>query len=254
MTLLEEVLSEYLSKEDLQRIAREHDLPVSRTKEEIVGELLALDDFQPEEAVAFMGVPQLRYFCQEHGLPSGAYREALAERVLTAIDEEENPPPKPRRRSQNGPPAPTKVTSRAPMPPSTDSAPASPPKVQVRYESSEAKPIDVVVPAPPPPQIRLNVQQPQAAPIEIQVRPAPPPSVLVRTPPPQMAGWGFVGVVAAAIFGGIYFVTTATLGTSWGVAVGIVSGIVAATALLLTEGRWAPKLNRLIGGRSPPPP
>ena len=233
MPLLAEILAEYLSKEDLQRIAREHDLPVSRTKEEIVGELLALDDLEPDEAVAFMDVAQLRYFCQEHGLPSGAYRDVLVDRVLTAIEEEEHPAPRARRKKRV-----RSIVPKAGSPIPAGSHPdtngiSSPPEIQVRHAPSQPKPIEIVLPPAPPPQISVRVRQPPSAPVEVQVQPSPPPAVLVRPHPPQMAAWGFIGVVAASVFGGIYFVTTAAFGIAWGVVVGILCGFVVASVLLV---------------------
>jgi hypothetical protein len=238
--LVEEILSDYLSKEELQAIARDHDLPVSRTKDEIVGELLNLDDFDPAEAVAFLSVWQLRTICQEHGMPSGAYRDALVERVITAI-EEENRPRERRRRVK-----PAASPASPPIPPAPKASPiaavAPPPQ----------RPIEVVVPPSPPPPIRVHVQPAPSTPIEVQVHPSPPPQVQVRVLSPQTAAWGFVGVVAAAVFGGIYFATTTVLGALWGVVVGLLAGVVAALLLLVTESRWAPKLNLLARGDRPP--
>jgi hypothetical protein len=221
LKLIEEILIEYLTKDDLQRIARDHDLPVSRTKEEIAGELLALDDLDPSEAVAFLGVWQLRNILQERGQPSGAYREALVDRVLALIEDESQP------RARR-----TRALKR-PVPESK----SPPPPVQ-------SAPIDVVVPPSPPPPIRVHIPPTPSVPIEVRVQPTPPPSVIVRVFPPLLAAWGFVGVVTAVVFGGIYFVTTAELGTVWGVGVGLIAGTASAVGLLLTENRWAPGLSR----------
>jgi len=238
--LVEEILSDYLSKEELQAIARDHDLPVSRTKEEIIGELLNLDDFDPAEAVAYLSVWQLRNICQEHGMPSGAYHDALVERVIAAIEEENRP----RERRHRVKP------SVAPASPPTLTVPKAPPAAAVVPQSQ--RPIEVVVPPAPPPPITVHVQPAPSTPIEVQVHPSPPPQVQVRVFPPQTAAWGFVGVVAAVVFGGIYFATTTVLGALWGVVVGLLAGVVVALLLLVTESRWAPKLNLLARGDRPP--
>lgn len=239
MSLIEEILSDYLSKEDLQAIARDHDLPVSRTKDEIIGELLVTDDFEPEEAVAFLSVWQLRTFCQEHGLPSGAYREALVDRVVEALDKESRPSQRPRRTKRAGPES-----------PSTTPGPAPP--IVVHAQPAQSSVVEVHVPPPLPPPIKVHVQPAPSTPIHVEVQSPPVPPVQVRFAPPQMAAWGFVGVVATVVFGGIYFATTAVLGTVWGVVTALLSGIVVAVGLLVTERWWAPKLNRLVRPGSPP--
>jgi len=238
--LVEEILSDYLSKEDLQAIARDHDLPVSRTKDEIVGELLSLDDFDPAEAVAFLTVWQLRTLCQEHGMPSGAYRDTLVARVMAAIEEENRAK---ERRRRIYPTAASRLSASAPPTP-----PASPVATVV---PSPQRRIEVEVPPPLPPPIRVRAQPAPSAPIVVQVHPTPPPQVEVRVLSPQAAAWGFVGVIAAAVFGGIYFLTTSALGPLWGVVVGLLAGVVAAILLLVTESRWATKLNLLARGDSP---
>jgi hypothetical protein len=226
LKLIEEVLFEYLTKDDLQRIARDHDLPVSRTKEEIAGELLALDDLDPSEAVAFLSVWQLRNILQERGQPSGAYREALVERVLALIEDESQPRA---RRAR---------TSKRPVP-----------ETRIPSPPAQTAPIELVVPPSPPPPIRVHVPPSPSVPIEVRVQPTPPPSVTIRVFPPLLAAWGFVGVVTAVVFGGIYFVTTAELGIVWGVGVGLIAGSASAVGLLLTENRWAPKLSRASAER-----
>lgn len=245
MPLLEEILTEYLSKDDLQRIAWDHDLPISRTKGEIAGELLATEDFEADEAVAFMSVPQLRYFCQEHDLPSGAYREALVDRVLGAIQAESHPTPRRRKKAR-------RVSPKEPPPISTLHGEASasllrPRDVHVRFESAIPTPIEVSVPPPPPPEIRLHVETSKPAPIEVHVPPASPTPLRIQVHPARATAWGFVGIASAAIFGGIYYVTTFLLGVIWGVAVGFLSGITAASLLLVTERKWAPFVEGLVG-------
>lgn len=241
--LVEEILFDYLSKEELQAIARDHDLPVSRTKDEIVGELLSIDDFDPAEAVAFLTVWQLRTLCQEHGMPSGAYRDALVERVIAAIEEENRPRKRQRRTYPTA--APLSSPPTLPAPRASPVATAGPPP---------QRRIEVEVPPPPPPPIRVRVQPAPSVPIEVQIHPTPPPQVQVRVLPPQTAAWGFVGVVAAAVFGGIYFATTSVFGPLWGVGVGLLAGVASAIFLLVTENRWAPKLNLLARGNRPSTP
>jgi hypothetical protein len=240
VSLVEEILSDYLSKWELQALARDHDLPVSRTKEEIADELQSLDEFDPAEAVAFLSVWQLRQICQEHGMPSGAYRDTLAQRVIRAIQDERRVRD---RRQSTYPTAEERLAAISP-------APQRPPRSQSVRTSRG--PIVIEVPSPLPPPIRVHVQSSAPTPIDVHIHPSPPPDVHVRVLPPQTAAWGFVGVIVAVVFGGIYFATTGILGSLWGVGIGLLTGVAAALLLLLTEGWWAPKLN-LLADRGRPP-
>lgn len=88
MNLLKTILGEYLGVDQVKILAREHGLPVSRTKDQLVGELLAADEVTSEEVVAFLQVWQLQMICEELGLPSGADQDTLAARVIGALDED----------------------------------------------------------------------------------------------------------------------------------------------------------------------
>jgi hypothetical protein len=119
VTLLETILGEYLGIDQVKILAREHGLPVSRTKDQLVGELIAADEVTNEEVVAFLQVWQLQMICEELGLPSGADQDTLAARVIEALEEERRPKPgrqRPKRASvppadalPNAPPEPVKV-------------------------------------------------------------------------------------------------------------------------------------------------
>lgn len=202
--------------ENIQRLAREHGLPVSRTKDELIDELLASGELEVGEVVAFLTVDDLRYFLGELGLPSGASRGVLAERLTEALTPRSPPKTrKPSRRSRMAP---------EPKPPTTASI----------EPASEYEPRASAQPRSPDlsPEIHLSVSVP----------PGPPPAVHVTLPKPERpsAAWGFAGIVlaipaAAALYFGIQ-VWGPVVGSAFGIGVGIAIGI----SLLVTARRWVP--------------
>ncbi len=97
MSVIREILDQYLYKEEVQQLAREIGLPVSRSKDEIIEELLVNPDFDPIDAVRFLHVWQLQQILKDRSLPSGAARNELFDRVANLV-EDERAPPKPRQR------------------------------------------------------------------------------------------------------------------------------------------------------------
>jgi hypothetical protein len=84
MTILDVVLNNYLSKEDVQQIARDRGLPTGRTKADLIGLLLSRH-LDPAEPLAFLNVTALRDLCREFGLDRGGDRDALIGRLIGAI-------------------------------------------------------------------------------------------------------------------------------------------------------------------------
>lgn len=85
MLTLRDVMDQGLYLEDVQRLAREHGLPTSRTKGELIDELLESGELTAGEVVAYLGVDQIRYFLGELGLAAGAGRDTLADRLEEAL-------------------------------------------------------------------------------------------------------------------------------------------------------------------------
>lgn len=92
MSLTREILDSYLYKEEVQQLARDIGLPVSRNKDEIIEELLVNPHFDPVDAVQFLRVSQLQEILRERGLPSGAARNELFDRVVALMEAERAPP------------------------------------------------------------------------------------------------------------------------------------------------------------------
>jgi hypothetical protein len=242
LSIIERVLRDYLRKDELQRLARNLGLPVTRDKDEIVGELLAASDFDPSDAVWLLSSWQLRQLCADLDIPAGAYKEDLRARVNTAIKKDAQPVSTPLRRRRV-----SRVQSAFPAP--AESA------TTIGQTKQSVK---VNVAPPPPPTIEVNVQPSPPNPIEVQVH-SPKPSALVvevHNPPAEVhvkespaTAWGFVGVAAAVVCGGVFLILIGYLGTTFGVLVGIVAGLGVAVTLLVTEKAWAPRLNRWARSR-----
>lgn len=86
-TILEVILNGYLSKEDVQRLARDRGLPTGRNKGELI-DLLLSRYLDPAEPVEFLRVRALRDLCREFGLERTGDRDVLTNRILAAIREE----------------------------------------------------------------------------------------------------------------------------------------------------------------------
>ncbi len=211
MSVIREILDQYLYKEDVQQLARDIGLPVTRDKDEIIEELLINPDFDPVDAVRFLRVWQLQDILRNRGMPSGASRDELFDRVAAMV-RKEFAPPKPRRRRTVTAPSTTPDKS-APSP--TTGTPSLP------------------------------------SPINIDLHPTlqAPPNRDTERPP--AAAWGFVGVVSAGVFTGVFLILAVELGTLFGAIVGLVGCVVVAVTLLMTERRWAPFLGRLVRAESP---
>jgi hypothetical protein len=89
--LVEDVLFRYLYKEDIEELARERGLPVTGTKEELVDELLWSDRFDPDDALAYLNLSELRRLCREYRLPSGGNRNTLLGHIHDAIEQDRQP-------------------------------------------------------------------------------------------------------------------------------------------------------------------
>ena len=90
-------MDQALYYEEVQQLAREHGLPVSRAKDELIDELVSSGELDPEEVVAFVRVDMLRVLLQEMGLPSGARRDVLAARLIEALGPRSRAKDKPRK-------------------------------------------------------------------------------------------------------------------------------------------------------------
>lgn len=84
MALLDVLLNEYLSTEDVQQLARDRGLPTGRTKGDLIALLLSRN-LDPEEPLAFLNVTALRDLCREFGLDRTGDRGALIARLRGAI-------------------------------------------------------------------------------------------------------------------------------------------------------------------------
>lgn len=87
MSLFEVLLNNYLSKEDVQQLARDRGLPTGRTKGDLI-ELLISRHLDPVEALEFLNVTALRDLCREFGLDRSGDRGTLVDRLVAAIESE----------------------------------------------------------------------------------------------------------------------------------------------------------------------
>jgi hypothetical protein len=221
VTLLAEIMGRYLYAEDVKRLAWEHGLPTSRTKDELIDELIASGDVVASEVVAFIGVDGLRQICQELGLPSGAGRDVLAARIVGAIE----PPPTPRRTQTKSRVLPTPDRAR-PVPQAklslsativTPRARNAPPEL-VRTQGTAMKPGRTVV---------------------VHVTEVP------------RKGWLFVTLATAVVLAGAAPFALFELGILAGSLAIIGAGIVVVAVLLFTSRKWIPWLDRRLGTDSP---
>ena len=88
-SIIDGIFTRFLYKEDVQELLDDLDLPVSGTKDELISRLLEHEDFDPEEALAYLDKEQFVALCDELDLPSRGTRDDLFKRVLEAIREEE---------------------------------------------------------------------------------------------------------------------------------------------------------------------
>lgn len=223
MLTLAEVMDQGLYYQDVQQLAREHGLPVSRSKDELIDELVSSGELDPEEVVAFVGVDLLRIFLQEMGLPSGASREVLAARLVEALSPEPQPKSKPRK---SRPKASSEPPNR-----SASGTPTHAGMVQKDSDGAAASPIST----PTPITLQLNVP------------PNPPPIVEVHFPKPERpsAAWGFAGILIAGIVGVTLYIGVAAFGLEGGAIVAIAVAAFLAVALLFTARWWVPWIDRL---------
>lgn len=206
MSVIRKILEDYLYKEEVQQLARGIGLPVSRNKDEIIEELLTNPDFDPIEAIRFLRVWQLQKILRDWDLPSGAARNELFDRVATLV-KEECTPPMPR-------PSP-----KAMSPPQTHEKPLTAPSEN------------------PPPAL---------GPVSIHIHSTPLSEANDLTEGSSTAAWGFVSVVSASVFTGVFLILNSVFGTMLGVVIGVASCLTVAVVLLLTEKRWVPILNQLV--------
>jgi hypothetical protein len=206
---LTEVMDQGLYYEDVQQLAREHGLPVSRTKDELIDELIESGELEPEEVVAFVRVDMLRVFLCDVGLPSGASRDVLADRLVEELSRRTKPNIKPRRSRLSESTTAPEVVNEPPEPGAT------------------------VAPAP----INLHVNLPTS----------PPPLVEVHFPRPERpsAAWGFAAILMAGIVGATLYIGVALLGVAGGVLASIGSAALLAVALLITARWWVPWVDGL---------
>jgi hypothetical protein len=208
---LAEVMDRGLYYEDVQQIAREHGLPISRSKDELIDELVNSGELEPEEVVGFVGVDTLRVMLQEIGLPSGATRDVLAARLVKAL----SPRPPPKRTPRRSNPK------------------ASPPKSELEHP---AQPEEAPSPVPPTP---ITVQ--------VNVPLSPPPLVQVHLPKPERpsAAWGFAGILMTGIVGATLYLGVAAWGLEGGVLAAVAGAAFLAVALLFAARWWVPWIDGL---------
>lgn len=215
---LAEVIDQALYYEEVQQLAREHGLPVSRSKDELIDELVSSGELDPEEVVAFVRVDMLRVFLQEMGLPSGASRDVLAARLVEALGSRPQAKGRPRQsRTKTGPAL-------------SDPSAQGSSSVESKTQKGPTGPV-----APTP--IALQVHVP----------PNPPPIVEVYFPKPERpsAAWGFAGVLMAGIVGATLYVSVASLGLEGGALTTVVVATVLAVVLLFTARWWVPWIDGL---------
>jgi hypothetical protein len=212
VSLLETILSNHLYYEDVQQLAHDHQLPTSRRMDELVGELVASGELDPEEVVRFLRVDDLRDICEELGLKSGATRDVLAMRVAEELRSELEPPkgrPKPRRKAEPEP-------------------------------SGEARPAYVLWPVP-------SLSGHEAA-----RGPTPATTVVhVHHTSPSSVAWAFAAILVGIVFGGVLAITEGALVVNAGALTAVVVGVLVAVGLLLTNRKWTPGVDRLAH-RPPP--
>lgn len=208
--------------DQVQRLASEHGLPISRTKDELIEELVSSAEVSPAEVVAYLRVDMLRVFLQEMGLTSGAGREVLVARLAQALD---GGPEAPRKTRRARPKPAVEVSGRHVDRPTPVAPPSSRPLAQPSPASAPS----------PPTSLHLNV--PPATPLVIQVS--------IPKPERPSAAWGFAGVLSAGIVGATLYLGVALYGLEAGSIVAIVSGVLLAVALLGTARWWVPWIDRL---------
>ena len=221
MVTLAEVMEQALYYEEVQQLAREHGLPVSRSKDELIDELVSSGELEPEEVVAFVRVDMLRVLLQEVGLPSGASRDVLAARLVEALSPKSQPKGKPR-----GPRAKARPEL-ADRPAETTSSVGG----TLQKDSTE----------------RAAPYAPVPIAVQVNIPPNPPPIVEVHFPKPERpsAAWGFAGILMAGIVGVTLYVGVAVLGLEGGALVAIAVAGVFAVTLLFTAKWWVPRIDRL---------
>jgi hypothetical protein len=258
MPLLAEIMDRYLYAEDVKRLAWEHDLPTSRTKDELIGELVASGDLEPEEVVAFIRVDGLREICQDLGLPSGASREVLAERVVEAIGAEMRPRPRrPRRKSKSASePEPTLASTALPSgpPAMADIARGTDPRAAHLHPVSQTAThpstdtdnrVGTGKRSTPP-----SVQYPTPINLRVTLPPVNPPAVHVYVPEVSRAGWAFAGVILTIVIAATGPLAIYAFGLIVGAVVLLIAGVATGAMLLLTAKRWEPWISAIAqGGR-----
>jgi hypothetical protein len=227
VTLLNTILSDHFYYDQVQRLAGDHGLPISRRKDELVDELVAAGELEPDEVVSYLRVDSLRMICEDLGLPSGATRDVLAERVADALRSEMEPPK--RRRKSAKPAEPEFATPLQPAP--SQLAAEAPPR--------EIKPALVLWPMP-----ALRSDGPPGEAI-------PPTVVHVHHLQPSSVAWTFATILVGIMFGGALAVTEGALGLDKGALVAVVGAVVVAFGLLFTARRWVPWVDRLSDRRPP---
>lgn len=218
MVTLAEVMDQALYYEEVQQLAREHGLPVSRSKDELIDELVSSGELDPEEVVAFVRVDMLRVLLQEMGLPSGASRDVLAARLVEAL----------------------RPSSRA--------------KDKSRRSRTRASPVLSDLPAQGTSSIGSRAQRDSTesvapTPITVQVHvPQNPPSIVeVYFPKPERpsAAWGFAGILMSGTVGATLYLGVSAFGLEGGALTAIGVAAFLAVALLFTARWWVPWIDRL---------
>ncbi|MGA7861867.1 MAG: SAP domain-containing protein [Thermoplasmata archaeon] len=83
--LLRHILDRYLLPEELRELCDEHEEPTGGTKAELVERVLALENFDPAEAVEYLDHRELVEVSGENGLPTEGTRDQLFDRVLARV-------------------------------------------------------------------------------------------------------------------------------------------------------------------------
>lgn len=215
MSLLRDILGGYLYYDQVQRLASDHDLPVSRTKDELIDELVEGGYLDPDEVVAYLRVDDLRDICAELGIPSGASRDVLADRVADALLEDERPT-LPRKKRQ----APQAAIPRSPAQ-ALDEGVVAPSRVN-EGEATRLPPLSI------------HLTLPSTSPAGDRG----------SAPELSKAGWGFVGVVFTVVFAAAIPLSIYAFGIIWGSLLALGAGLVTAVLLVLTAGSWSSWVDR----------
>jgi hypothetical protein len=83
--LLRHILDRYLLPAELQELCDEHELPTDGTQVELGDRVMAIEEFDPAEAVEYLDRRELVELSRELGLLAEGTRDELFDRVLKRV-------------------------------------------------------------------------------------------------------------------------------------------------------------------------